>query len=792
MNELLELFVSETRELLEAASKDLLALEKDPADHECLNRLFRSTHTLKSSAAMFDYDPMTALMHAAEDLLDALRQGKLTLNAATVDQLLDCLDMVSQWVEHVEAHESLTADAEAVSKELIEGLRTLVPDELVPADSPLAEVQAPADLPAPGPAVLAGQPVLEWLEVFSETERAAIERAGEDTPLTVVRYTPDPRCFFAGDDPFALMRGLPELLALHMEPVEPWPDLDDLDPYNCQLRFTAVSATALTAVREYLHALRNQVEVEVISPAEEESTAEQSSAGPVDKIEATSVPQKEDIEDEEQRAFEHVIQAQIELLGQSGEPGLWQGIVDAAAKAACNCLACVGRSAEIPRIEEALSHTVEQHNNKPLIEALQGLAAGAPAAAPETPALPAVSAEPPEAGKAGLSKTLKIDQARIDKLMDLIGELIVAKNALPYLAQRADQVFGVAELAREIKDRHSAIEHIAESLQHAIMQVRMLPVSQILQRMPRLVRDLAHDLGKQAEVVMEGEETEADKNVIELLSEPLLHLVRNSVGHGLESPAERRAHGKRETGRVLIRAWQESDRVCLEVRDDGRGIDPAKIRERIRTMQLVAEDKLVAMSDQEVIQYTFAAGLSTAAEISGLSGRGVGMDVVHSTVEQLGGSVTLHSELGQGTRITLALPLSAAVSRIMAFEVRGQKFALPIVNVVETMRLPLDRVSHIKHSATFLWRERTVPLVSLAERLQLGDDDEARDGEAAVLMIKHHGGHVGLRIGRFLGGMDVILKPLEGVLAELRGHYAGTALLGDGSVLLVLNLRELL
>ncbi|MCI5122763.1 MAG: chemotaxis protein CheA, partial [Candidatus Electrothrix sp. AUS4] len=339
---------------------------------------------------------------------------------------------------------------------------------------------------------------------------------------------------------------------------------------------------------------------------------------------------------------------------------------------------------EMTQVEEARLSALEQHSRQALVEVLQQLIAAEAQDVPEkespteSPTAPSVREEVIKPDKLALTKTLKIDQSRIDRLMDLIGELVVAKNSLSYLARKAEKDYGVRDLAREIKGQYTTLDHISEELQRSIMQVRMLPLSTILQKLPRVVRDLANEQDKQVDLVLEGEETEADKNIIELLSEPLIHLIRNSIGHGIEPADVRNSLEKPLVGRLTIRARQESDDLFLEISDDGRGIDPETVRRKVLTMGLADEEKLADMDPHDIIQYIFAAGFSTAEHVSGLSGRGVGMDVVRSSVEHLGGKVQVRSRLGQGTTTTLTLPLSISVSKVMTFTLCGQALGIPI------------------------------------------------------------------------------------------------------------------
>jgi two-component system chemotaxis sensor kinase CheA len=328
-------------------------------------------------------------------------------------------------------------------------------------------------------------------------------------------------------------------------------------------------------------------------------------------------------------------------------------------------------------------------------------------------------------------------------------------------------------------------------MQDSIMQVRMMPVSFVFQRFPRLVRDTSQKLGKEVNLILEGEDTEADKNVIESLGDPLVHIVRNSLDHGIESPDIRRSLGKPAIGTILIRATQEADRVVIEIRDDGKGIDPAVIKRLAFEKGLIDSERLERLSDQEAVNLVFAAGFSTADVVSDLSGRGVGMDVVRTAIEKVNGTIHLESEKGKGTRMLLSLPLSMAVTNVMIIESNNQIFGVPMETVVETVRIPRSAIHTIKKRQATVLRGRIVPLKSLNSLL--GRDVPPRaseDDDLAVLIVSLGGEYMGIMVDNFRETVDIILKPMTGVLAGLSA-YSGSALLGDGSVLMVLDLKEI-
>ncbi len=490
-----------------------------------------------------------------------------------------------------------------------------------------------------------------------------------------------------------------------------------------------------------------------------------------------------------------VIAAQLQVLRQSDQAPWMAGRLKSVVSTLTACYRSSGRSEMVTGLDAAMAAALADAHAAPLVAWVRQLTSEVKNVTLETPNSAAPELESRMTRRsddtAGASKTLKVDQEKIDRLMNLIGEMVVAKNGLPYLANRAESFFGVRELSREIKTQYAVINRIAEEMQDAIMQVRMLPVSFVFQRFPRLVRDISRKLDKEVNLILEGEDTEADKNIIESLADPLIHIVRNSLDHGFELPEVRRAAGKPAAGQLLIRATQEAGRVIIDIIDDGKGIDPEVIKRKAYGKGLIDEIELERITDQEAINLVFLAGFSTVDVVSDLSGRGVGMDVVRSAVERVNGTVSLTSDKGAGTRLRLSLPLSMAVTNVMIIESNHQIFGVPMDMVVETVRIPRSLIHAIKNHQTAVLRGQIVPLRSLNEILATGQAQIANDeDELATLVVRIKGENVGILVDEFREVVDVILKPMSGILGELPG-YTGSALLGDGSVLMVLNLKEL-
>lgn len=676
MDELLEQFVVESRELAEQATAGLLQLEHAPQDVAVLDAVFRALHTLKGGAGIVEFDAMERAMHAAEDLLGIARGGRRQLEPVSVGLCLACVDHVLQWMEHIEATGQLPGNTAATQ-----------------ADQLIARLQA---LP----------PVAEPASVRVDAAAApGATASATDAP----RFSPE----------------------------------------------TPVGAAAAP------------------TPLNDRARA--------------------------------VLAAQLALVGDAAAIHS-RGHLASAARTAANALRASGMQDEAldvmalapagdwPADTAGLEHTARQLQLE-LERLLQQPSSGAA----EDPGACLPGAGPTAAaGSAGAPRTLRVDASRIDALVRLTGELIVAKNALAHLARLAARES--SPLAAALKSQHAALDHLGGELQRAVLHLRVLPLRGVFQRFPRLLREMSTTLGKPVELRISGEDTEADKAIVEMLFEPLLHVVRNALDHGIEAPPVRASHGKPAVATLELRATRQADQVLVEVSDDGGGFDVERIREVARARGLLAPEVLDAMTDAEAMQLVFAPGFSTVADVTALSGRGVGMDAVRTAVERLGGRVTLESTPGLGATVRFLLPFSVMLSTVMSLAAGGQMFGVPLESVVETLRVPAERMAGVGAARALVVRDRTLAVVDLAQLLggpaadavaDTGADADADARWATIVVCEFAGQQCGLLVDAVGERLEIILKPLEGLLAGTPG-IAGTTLTGDGRVLLVLDVGELL
>jgi len=386
--------------------------------------------------------------------------------------------------------------------------------------------------------------------------------------------------------------------------------------------------------------------------------------------------------------------------------------------------------------------------------------------------------------QAALGRTIRVDLDRLDDLMNLFSELLIDRVRLE-------------ELAGEIRNAalSETVEHMARvssDLQNIVLKLRMVPVETVFNRFPRMVRDLAKSMNKKLELIITGADTELDRTVIDEIGDPLVHLLRNSVDHGIESPEERIKTGKSETGTIHLRAYHSGNHVFIEIQDDGRGIDRGKVLDKALKNGLVSPDKAETLTDEEVFQFLFASGISTAEQVSDISGRGVGLDVVKNKIESLGGRVQVVSAPGTGTTFSVQLPMTLSIIGAMLIRVGAEKYAVPLSSIVETAILRKDNIRNVHGQTMMDFRSGLIPLLDLGEVLECPREEAAAAREECEVVIVHKGDkQVAVTVDELLGQQEIVLKPLGKYLSGLFA-ISGATILGDGQVALILDTNALI
>lgn len=384
--------------------------------------------------------------------------------------------------------------------------------------------------------------------------------------------------------------------------------------------------------------------------------------------------------------------------------------------------------------------------------------------------------------KGVIGKTVKVDQESIDHLMNVVGELLVAKNSLPYLADGVHKMTGEV-IKRAIMEKYTFINRLAEQLQDLIMSMRMLPISYVFDRYPKLVRDISKNMNKKVTLSMDGGETKLDKNMIEMLADPMIHIMRNSLDHGIEMPEVRIQKGKNPEGHIALNAYAQSDKIIIEIRDDGAGINISRVVQKVLEKELLTLEQVEAMNDDEKAALVMLPGLSTAETISEYSGRGVGMDVVRKSIEGFGGTIRIKTVPNQGTTIYLSIPVSLAVTSLLHVTMSGVHYGFPMDSVSETVKIEPTQIEYLQNEPFIYLRGEVIPLLFAKNML----DEEALTNKALpVVVLNIKGNLLAVVVNELLGQLDVVQKPLEGIM---EGHpiFSGTALLGNGQIIMAID-----
>jgi two-component system chemotaxis sensor kinase CheA len=726
MNEFIDQFLQEARELIEQATGDLLALEARPDDPERIDGVFRAFHTLKGAAGIVEFDAMGRALHAVESALAGFRSKAGAISPTIVDECLACLDQVTRWLNDMEATGEVPSETGPAADAIVQRFSGITKQA-----SPVSQVG-------------------DWLARLREGNPGRFSEA-----KTALRYVPSADAFFRGEDPLALFERLPGLISIELALSAPATPFDTINPFTCAVEILALSNTAAETVTRALGDAGDQIEVHAID-VRPRATSD-FALSPLARS---------------------ILEAQIMLLREPAQSG-GGGRAASAGQVSINVLRHAGMASAADLVAAALNDDDIASIIKAIEQALQAKQGDVPDEKSEPPRMPSPAA----------ARVLRVDTARIDTLVNLTGELTVVKNALGHLVTQVQSSLDTKAVAADLRKLQAQFDRLVSELQRAVLRIRVVPMRQMFQRFPRLVREISTRVGKSIAFAVEGDDTEADTAIVEALFEPLLHVLRNAIDHGIEDPAQRRASGKPPMATIVLRAFRELDNVIVEVDDDGRGVDVARVREVAAARGLAEADTLAGMSDADIVDLIFASGFSTAREVTGLSGRGVGMDAVRTAVERLGGRVSIDSRSGMGTVVRLTLPFTVMMTRVMTVETAGQVFGIPLDMVVETAMIRRDRIVPIGPATAFAWRDRTVPLVSLA--ISLGLTSHAGDAGQARVVITSAGGQLGaIEVERLGERMDVMLKPMDGLLGGIKG-VAGTTLLGDGRVLIVLDVQEL-
>jgi two-component system chemotaxis sensor kinase CheA len=746
--EILQDFLVEAGEILELLSEQLVELESRPDDADLLNAIFRGFHTVKGGAGFLQLNELVECCHIAENVFDILRKGERRVDSELMDVVLEALDTVNSMFGQVRERSSVTP----ATPELLAALARLAEPASAEEVAAAPVVEEPvAEAPSEDITDHEFEQLLDSLNAVKAQAAGGASAPVASAPAPVAAAPAAAPAGSAASDEITDAEFESLLDQLHGKGQFA---VDAVQPPAAVTPSAAPASDEITD--DEFESLLDQLHGKGSFSADAVGVAPAAApAAPATPATPSKAAGSDEITDNE---FE-------DLLDQLHGKGKFEPAVAVAAPAA------------------APAAKAEPVKAEP-VKAAPAAAAPAKAAAAPAPAPARAAAAPPPAEKppAEAETTVRVDTARLDEIMNMVGELVLVRNRLVRLgANSADEAMSKAV---------SNLDVVTADLQTAVMKTRMQPIKKVFGRFPRLVRDLARQLKKEINLELVGEETDLDKNLVEALADPLVHLVRNAVDHGIESPEEREASGKSRGGRVILSAEQEGDHILLSISDDGKGMDPAVLRAIAVKRGVMDKDAADRLSDTDCYNLIFAPGFSTKTEISDVSGRGVGMDVVKTKIAQLNGSINIHSTKGLGSKIIIKVPLTLAIMPTLMVMLGNQAFAFPLVNVNEIFHLDLSTTNVVDGQEVVIVRDKALPLFYLKRWLvSSAAHEEQREGHVVILSVGTQ--RIGFVVDQLVGQEEVVIKPLGKMLQGTPG-MSGATITGDGRIALILDVPSML
>ncbi|WP_143871707.1 chemotaxis protein CheA [Catenovulum sediminis] len=731
--DILQDFLVEAAEILEQLSEQLVELENNPEDSDLLNAIFRGFHTVKGGAGFLAMTHLVDACHGAENVFDILRKGQRDVTPELMDVILQALDTINVMFAQIQNRE----EPEPADPQLLDTLHKL--------SHPASEDATTSENNTDEASIELFDTALDESAQDAVGAENSEQTADSGAPLDEIT-----------DDEFEKL--LDQLHGTNKGPTNsaPAPTPAPAPASNVASSGDEISDDEFEALLDELHG-KGQFK----AGSEPSAAAAKPEPQPVVSSSASG---GDEISDDE---FEALLD---ELHGKGKAP-------TAKEQAAVPAPTPTPSPAKTPAPTPAVKASAPAASAKAKTPAASAPAATKPVAAEKKKAAPPAPAA---------ETTVRVDTKRLDQIMNMVGELVLVRNRLVSL--------GINVNDEEMSKAIANLDVVTGDLQGAVMKTRMQPIKKVFGRFPRVVRDLARSLNKEISLELEGEETDLDKNLVEALADPLVHLVRNSVDHGIEMPDVRAANGKARCGTVKLAASQEGDHILLTITDDGAGMDPEKLKGIAIKNGILDVDAAGRMSDSEAYNLIFAPGFSTKDQISDISGRGVGMDVVKTKITQLNGSVVIKSEKGVGTQLEIKVPLTLAILPTLMVIVSGQTFALPLAGVSEIINLDLKKTNTVDGQLTMIVRKKAISLFYLQDWLTRNKNKQklcSRDIGHVVVVQVGTGKQVGFVVDSLIGQEEVVIKPLDALLQGTPG-MAGATITSDGGIALILDVPGML
>lgn len=674
MNQYMEVFIEESKEHLQAVNRNLLELEKNPKDISIVNEIFRSAHTLKGMSATMGYEDLASLTHQMENVLDGIRNNKITVTPEILDVVFQSVDDLEAMVQSIAEGGSGKRDVRAVVEKLAKIEKG---ESLGTATSPKTTKTTEQNV------------VVSPSQTYDEFELTVLKQSTEqgfNSFEVTVSLRED--CLLKAARVFMVF----EILEQIGEVIKSNPSVELLEEEKFDQSFTVTIVTKDSS---------EDVQGKVLKVSE------------VDKVEVQTIDFSQASEGMERQIENVTVQVDKETV------------------------------TEVQAEKDT-------------------------SAAPQT--------------KAASNKTIRVNIERLDILMNLFEELVIDRGRLEQISRELNN-----------SELHETVEHmsrISGDLQNIILNMRMVPVETVFNRFPRMVRQLARDLGKKINLVVVGAETELDRTVVDEIGDPLVHLIRNALDHGVEMPEVRKSNGKDEEGTVILKAYHSGNHVFIEIQDDGGGISREKVLKKAISKGVVTEQQASTLSDKQVFELIMSSGFSTAETISDISGRGVGLDVVKNTIESLGGSISIDSIEGKGTTFSIQLPLTLSIISVMLVELQKEKYAVPLSSIIETAIVKKEDILSAHNQKVIDFRGKVIPLVNLKDIFEV-PGEEQESGYISVVIVRKGDKIAALVVDSFIGQQEVVLKSLGNYLSSIFA-ISGATILGDGQVALIIDSNALI
>ncbi len=705
VSQYLSVFLDEAKEHLQSLNDNIMVLEQDPENEDCINEIFRSAHSMKGMAGTMGYTRMQNLTHDMEDVFSDVRAGKIKIKSADIDVLLQCLDAIQGYVDNItENQDEGTEEHQNIIKSLAD-IRNGGGGAADAADGGAAPAAESSGASGDGPAAgVDGTTDYRAIKLDPSVKSTLEEAKSQGKKIWGVTVHIQESCILKAARGFLVFKGLEEIGEIACSE----PNTQDIEDEKFEFSFSLILIT-----------------------------------------------------DEGKEKIEEIVKAVSEVEG-----------------------------CDVGEFDPAGAKAAEDKDEAPAAEVAPVSNAPAPAApAANTPA-PAAAAGGGGAaggkkpvGKPVVNRTVRVDIEKLDVLMNLVSELIIAKNSLISAANTS----GVSSSG--VSEQIEYLESVTTNLHESVMKVRMVPIESVLQKFPRMIRDLNKTLNKKMELTMTGEDTEMDRTVVDEIGDPLMHLIRNSADHGIESAELRAQRGKPEVGQIFLHAFQDGNSVVIEVGDDGNGIDAEAVKNKAIEKGVVSPEQAALLTEKQCVELLFHPGFSTAKVVSEISGRGVGLDVVKSKVESLSGEVTVKTKLGEGSTWIIRLPLTLAIIQALMVIIGEEKYAIPLDSIQSIEDVSPSDIKFVENKEVINLRGSVLPLIRLSEVL---DTESTKDPEEdMVVVIARKGDQLaGLVIDELMGQQEIVIKPL-GKYTNKCKLISGATILGDGEIALILDTNSI-